>query len=278
MKKLHTPFICVLVASLLVSACGGGGSSDGGTSADNASAPVAEESLPDINYTAALLPLMVGSYTGTKCLKMPSGMDSQNSSETLSITAEGDVKLADTQVNILSNDTGLIFIRNFDAGEVVESSYSAIDGSEKTYLHLGLTSRESAGFGMFTGKPSEGTQCAGTSDTDALKTKSLYSAVSKYMDAQEFTMNCLVKGEIMTIPTIKIDKGEVVFNGENYSLFNGLKEEFIQSTSRNGDQGITYFSKAMDGRIFSETFNRKGKLLGLMYQSSTSIHSCFPKP
>jgi hypothetical protein len=279
MKKLHGPFIYSLMLSLLVSACGGGGGSDGVESTNTAGTPVAEESLPDIDFTPAVLSVLTGTYAGTACTKLPAvSNNAKDTNETLSISPEGDVKLADIQFTMTDAEASFRLNRSFDTTGKISIEHFVTSKSVSPGFTFGLTDGDTkfiASIGNQDTATGMAIGCDGIDDISTLKEKSLYSAVSKHMDAPEVTMSCWpIDNPLIRIEMkMKISNGVVLLNGETFPLQSGLKSESLVKAphySKNTG-GLIYRALHADGRYLDIYYTSKGVRHLVDFKSSTGL-------
>ncbi|MDB6062755.1 MAG: hypothetical protein JWM78_2858 [Verrucomicrobiaceae bacterium] len=255
-KKAFTLLITVIAAA----------SCDRTTSTAGSQAPFAAEAtatLASANYRPALVAVIAGSYSGT-CLKYPEGTPTTGS---IVIDKTGTASAPGASGSLLGAMVNFTFDRKFSAGSVDKISFTTADLSTDTGLYIGLgdgslerdnSASARQGLGV-----SPGLACSQSAQTPALKTKSLYAAVSSFLVTPKRTVNCAAAG-VATSFNFEVAADTAKIGTEAFSLTTHLQQETVGVLPAVGS--LVYSIKTDDGRDLSITLDDKGKLSLLSFK------------
>lgn len=280
------------VLSITVSACGGGGSSSavGQPSVAVGTPPAAgmpigppAASVP-VDYKAAVLPLFVGSYSGSDCVKMtgaPGVFTHGPASAT--VGADGMVVTIGVSKSVLQPTVSMSLSRELGANGPVGAKYLISEDKDPNGLVVLLTdtpnSTDQSSNGALVLNNAIGVACQGP-EVAILKTKSMYSALAKLIDSPKRTAVCArTSGSTFAALNMVYQTlgGQVRLDDEIYSLTTGLKSESVVVPS---DGGMVYMTNSLDGKTLTLAIDKYGNPQSVVTTagSAGSNLSCQLKP
>ncbi len=260
-----------VISGLLIvflSGCGGSGAT--GTPL----AAVAIPPKPVVDFSPAILSLAVGVYTGDcySDIALRNRVDA-----TLSLTSDFMLKYQTVSGSMQGLNMTLGAGRKFDSSGPRSAFFSANVGILFTDgLGFSLSADATGGSGKAEGKDSPSVFCGPLPATGKLLTRSIYTALAKYLGSSSRELSCSNGKNLQ----YQLELGEAKLGDQIYSLLTGLKSESVvlPSFSGNVHDTMMYASEAMDGRTLNLFIDHYGDLQTVsMATKAGELLSCISK-
>jgi hypothetical protein len=260
---MRASLVLTSVLAIFLAACGGEGSGSGSAIA------AVTTPKPVVDFSPAFLSLVVGTYSGA-CYD--SSLLIAPLDTALTLTPDFLAKSLGISGSVQGLDVHLGATRKFDASGPIEANFSIVGKGVSLMLEASATGR---GIATAYGSDSTTVYCNNVPATAKLMTNSIYAALAKYLDSTKKDIPCT-----SGVMSYQVQDGIAKIGDQSYSLYTGLKEEFVGIPPILSDNTglLTYMSTALDGSQFILLLDHYGDFSNVTLISKTGVMtSCGPK-
>lgn len=268
MKTLLLP---VLILVALASACSDKSSTSAQDATESVNGPA--QGQGQIDFRAVLVAMMDGNYGGHCVHKSAGGADAGS----IEIKPSGVASANGMSVNLRAPDSRLVIERTFGGPE--GPAVSVHSGAPGPFA-VGIETNDNGKAVARLSVKGQQIVCTGATEADALKNKSLFAQVEKFVTPAVRALTCIKTEENALTRSDPTNAQFVIANGSGtlgadvFSFQSGMLSE---TASVDSEGHLAYWLATTDARKLSIGLDQAGALTSLQVESDGAHHLCFPQ-